>query len=724
MLLALAVAGAGVALACGPFFPNSYLAQSTANLLAAPEGFFAAELARIGLTPPPEKSVSPGKDEKPRDTSAQTDIADVRRALTARGLPAARAKEIGDAYAGVRTRLGEWVAQEEQRTAGVRAMSWIEPAERARRMAALPVPSPFPQLVIPAGLPAEFAMYFTGAVAWQQGKTADARAAWAGVLALPEGERRNRAVWAAFMLGRLNAEAAGKPGGETAAAEAARFCQLTRTLAAQGLPDPLGLAAASYGWEAQAALTEKNYASAINLYLVQRTTGDGSANESLRRVARAAVRSDDAQLAALAKDRLAREVLTAYFVSFAGSDLSGWREASAPYASLLKSLEGWATALRKANLGGVVDADRLAWVAYEAGEFAQAKQWAALAPEDAWAAEWIRAKLALRDGNLPEGEARLRGAIAALPTNGARISRGDYRNDTTFIGHADDSESFSTADENRVRLFGELGRVCLARDEFTAALTAWIEGELLLDASYVAERIMKMDELRAYVDANCPENLAAPHVGDVERPWPNNVRRALRDLLARRLAREEKYTEAESYFSEDARKTYRTYLSDVRIGFDNSKPATERAAAFWRAAQTVRKDGMWLLGTEQDPDWTIFDGNRYQEAPALERANAAQQKTGGVFATTVAELERIKANVGPEKRFSYRYRAADLAWWAASLLPNDSDETARILYEAGEWLAPRDPEAANRFYQALVIRCGNTALGKAAAAKHWFPGKQ
>ena len=129
---------------------------------------------------------------------------------------------------------------------------------------------------------------------------------------------------------------------------------------------------------------------------------------------------------------------------------------------------------------------------------------------------------------------------------------------------------------------------------------------------------------------------------------------------------------------------------------------------------------MDLLGTELDPDWAIWSGDF-----ALGDAGAARRKgpgaEGGVLAPTPLELERLAAQRVPEKRFHYRYRAADLAWWAASLLPNDADETAEILATAGGWLKARDPEAAKPFYQALVIRCGNTAAGRAAAQKRWFP---
>ena len=35
-------------------------------------------------------------------------------------------------------------------------------------------------------------------------------------------------------------------------------------------------------------------------------------------------------------------------------------------------------------------------------------------------------------------------------------------------------------------------------------------------------------------------------------------------------------------------------------------------------------------------------------------------------------------------------------------MPNNSDETARVLCTAGAWLKMRDPETADIFYKALV----------------------
>jgi hypothetical protein len=44
----------------------------------------------------------------------------------------------------------------------------------------------------------------------------------------------------------------------------------------------------------------------------------------------------------------------------------------------------------------------------------------------------------------------------------------------------------------------------------------------------------------------------------------------------------------------------------------------------------------------------------------------------------------------------------------------------RLYNTAGQWLSIRDPEAADRFYQAMVRRCARTPEGEAAEAKRWF----
>ena len=72
-------------------------------------------------------------------------------------------------------------------------------------------------------------------------------------------------------------------------------------------------------------------------------------------------------------------------------------------------------------------------------------------------------------------------------------------------------------------------------------------------------------------------------------------------------------------------------------------------------------------------------------------------------------------------KWHHLYEAADHAWRACELLPDGADETALKLCTAGNWLMYRDPAAADRFYKALVNRCGQTELGRRADKLRWLP---
>ena len=55
------------------------------------------------------------------------------------------------------------------------------------------------------GLPPAIQHYAAGAAAFHAGKMDEAQSHFAAVLALPDAQRRIRAVWAAYMSGKLNA---------------------------------------------------------------------------------------------------------------------------------------------------------------------------------------------------------------------------------------------------------------------------------------------------------------------------------------------------------------------------------------------------------------------------------------------------------------------------------------------------------------------------------------
>src|SRR3954470_14563104 len=130
-------------LACGPDFPESYYAMPTEQLLLAPEGYFAAEIARITRDFVPTHRAVPGEFQ---EAMVEAEMQELRQCLSERGVPTNRAGEILYTYIDCRRRL-------EEAKKNVPTLSSVNPIA--------------PEL--PAGLPAEFAGYFRGAEAWLRG---------------------------------------------------------------------------------------------------------------------------------------------------------------------------------------------------------------------------------------------------------------------------------------------------------------------------------------------------------------------------------------------------------------------------------------------------------------------------------------------------------------------------------------------------------------------------
>jgi hypothetical protein len=688
--------GAAALWACGPFFPQ-WLITDEARILDAPTTWFKDALESVPIRVPlptgerswfiptermPFKAVVEAERGPYRHT-ADIDLWDVETATSNRNLTA---------------RYGE------VRNALLQYSEAVEAWRQENAWAANPPPPPeAPELEVPPGLPGEIAEYLYGAISYHRGAFARARAVWEKLLERPAGERRHRSTWAAFMLGKANLR--------QDPAAAIRWFEKTRELAEAGFPDPLGLAAESFGWQARVELDRKRMDNALRLYFLQWKTGDPTALSSLRFTAAKALDNPKA-LEGVAGSDEARPIMTAYVISRWGQDEGGLLD-PAPARK-------WLEATRKADPKNVFDADRLAWVSYRAGDFAAAEEWLKKAPGDKPMTHWIQAKLLMRAGKLAEAE-RLFGHGSGRylylpqdpgPDHGAWAA---YEAGVPFA--------------LQPRVYGEWGAVQLAKGDYTGALYPLLTGGYWTDAAYVAERVLTTDELRAYMEPGWPAALAAHRPDDYGDGWelvyaglvtPDKERLAykLRYLLGRRLVREERYKEALAYLPTSLSLPVKTLASSVEQGRDVEQPAAERARALFRAACITRHQGLELLGTELEPDWFIYEGAYENEPFAKARTSGAFQHLG----PTPDERQRARHRTAvPMKRFHYRYRGADFAREAAALLPDGSPEKAGMLATAGNWLEGRDPASARPFYEALLSCCDETDLGRRARSIKAIP---
>jgi tetratricopeptide (TPR) repeat protein len=679
---------------------------------------FVDELLRMKLVEGKFQAVPPGglQDRVSlADQAASAETTDLSAALRKAKLGRDERQKILDAHRAVREQLKKFLADTEvwensrPRVFDEKGMHWGKPQ----------VPPPgFPAIPPIEGLPNEFSGYLEGAIAWHNPAVIDkgmARSAWERLLSRPAQERRFKSTWAAFMLGKSWEE--GDPD------KATKYFSQVRSLARSGFADPVGLAAASFGLEARVYLRQKKYEPAIEMYLEQLATEDPTAAASLAFTAAAALKEGPSVLRPLAKNPRTQRALTAFLIS---QRSERWRSGTADEIGQsdqprreANPAKAWLEAVEAAGVKDLESAEKLALAAYQNNEMALAQRWINRAPNSP-GAQWLQAKLLLRAGKLNQAAALLAKVTACLPvqppgTNS--LAKAQFAELLSVEGGRDQVPAPRQA-------LGELGALRLTRREYTEALDALLNAGFWMDAAYVAERVLTLDELKTYVDRSWPlvppEQLAEERAkyGSSEAS-PVLLREQIRYLLARRLVRSMRGDDAREYYPAEWVPQFDALSQALKTGWDESLPPEQRARALFKAAIITRTNGMELIGTEVEPDWHFHSGDFEEGVTASWRAT---NETARVLVASQDEVRRsAQHRADPEERFHYRYQAASLAWEAAKLLPDNSDETAHVLWAGGWWLKNRDAQTADIFYKALVRRNRKTALGAEADRIRWFP---
>lgn len=237
---------------------------------------------------------------------------------------------------------------------------------------------------------------------------------------------------------------------------------------------------------------------------------------------------------------------------------------------------------------------------------------------------------------------------------------------------------------------------------YDEALALALKEKMYGVSNYIAECVMETHELIAFVEKyypNAPKESMPTENDEGEIGCDaDEIANEIRYTLARRLMRENRPQDSRKYFPKELLPTFDAYVEAIRRGYDFEADPLSRARGFWDAAMIVRGDGDALFSLFSVPEFVA-------------------QKT---FATE-DERERVRSRGITEPVSTIRLRAATLARYAAGLLPNNDERTARLLFTAGVWLRARDPEAADDFYKTLAIRCPKTEVGKRCLALRWFP---
>jgi tetratricopeptide (TPR) repeat protein len=693
-----------VAWACGPMFPNPLLDDRPATLKGTPQNTFAWEAARL----------VPAGDALKAKEARTADVGDKAVQRTNAGFSAGQAislkamDEAGtgdDAYAKGEG-LPEAIRLYEAGAVDFRHAAHLCPGVAVSGAA--------------DGAAASCAM-LSGAV------LEGAANRFRGVLALPEKEREARVVAAAFMLGRigyLRMRACDTcANDDTLAATEAAFVQ-TRELATKNAPDPDGLAVASFGEQARlhlravrgdvarfcdwrdfqgatacaAGVGPVELKRAIALYAEQAARGSNGAVQSLRFIADDVLRVP-ATTAALVDDPVAQRLLVTYALARVGDidsarpdaddgqldDAATQKPGIVPHPRLTNLVD----AISKKGLAHVSGADRLAALAYRLGHYELA---ATLVDKTGSPlSSWVAAKLALHRGDMAAANAAYAAAAKAFP-------------------QADDPQA-SIEPESAERIQGEHGVLALARGEYVEAIGHLYDAALAVghgsdidedegsngyasDVAYIAERVLTVDELSAFVDSRVPAS-APPAAKPVDGEYvPVPVADRLRASLGRRLMRAGRYDDAQAYLP--ASGDFRFGTVDLRAqageyakalhGAEHGWTRIGRARSWFTAATIARENGMALFGYEQGPDFNDNGGN-FQGGSGHDANDLS-----GPFVTDGERKRFADTQPRPDRRLHYRYLAVDMATRAADGLPPQSQAFAAVLCKATGWMMDGPPD--------------------------------
>jgi len=710
--------------ACGPFFPDTVLDKPQAALGVPPVSYLAGLYRMEGMPLPSNRGE---QVDATMLSQIPLEAAELSELWKREGLSAELIAQRLQHYTGVRTSL-------------LSNLTDIGISDFPTQQGAA---AQLPERPLGADFPADVSDYVEAARLYAIGRSEDARSLWKGILEKPEAERRLRSTWAAWML----AKTAPTQG------ECLEWYRRVAKEAADGSSDVLKLGPAAKAW--LAPFSEDPIAALHDFYEVFRT-GKTSVEVDLRRTAEEMMANADPEtLAKAAADPLARHLINLHLQAAFDQPREG--PITASDEEIRWKPDAWLSALQAHAPLPLDDGSRIAWALYATAHFEEAHHWLDLSVQDDPLALWLRAKFDLRAGNLDAANQHLSEAIKKLS------AAGDW-NPSQWGDDVDNDLRDVALDQGaQGRLLGDAGIVALAREDYSQALESLRQGGFDEDAAYLAERVLSTDELLQHVRVHAPkwqspEPAAVPsdsdHEPEPERhdidpaecltvgedSWYERITRdnRLRWQLARRLARENRLGEAGEFMPMGLRSLWAHYVTLDTAAHDQTLSAQARAAIVWRQARIHRHWGAELFSTDTSPDGGIHGWDfevtdlanvrSFQDGWSLdweaESSPYAPAEFPGERAIPIIsrdEARRVESHPLPNTgRFHYRYVAADLAWEAAKLLPDNDPQLAPLYNTAGQWISGRDPEAADRFYQAMVKRCKETDLGRAADKKRWF----
>lgn len=477
---------------------------------------------------------------------------------------------------------------------------------------------------------------------------------WKQLLALPERERRRRTAQTLYLLGNLHAQDNPR--------KAYEWYQKLRSAVNGGMPDPMNLAEKSF---------RTNYFYAKDPV------------ERLRHLVLAACYGKCTE--AEEGSETPRKVCS--FRRELWSEL-GAMIRKHPRTFLTDPLTAEVAALFRPDLirqlhGPFVCGDLLALRAFERGDWESCARLLAGTQENSPIRLYLEARFARRKGDYRKSAELLRKWLELYRDGMRRNSSGEFAVRSVIFTKTGCSLSAHpewcgiywpeiyapdpmTARGMQEVVRGQLGALQYRNELFPEALYSFLMGNAWSDAALIAEEHLSSAELRKFADAH-EDNPQIPPLMTAK----------LRHLLARRLMRENRFSEAGKYFPPALREVHGVFAETAAEAENASLEQERRAAAYFRLGQIMLRHDIALFGYELAPDYFICEGE-YDSYP-------------------------IRQNSGNTALPRFHYRLREAEYFRRAGEASRTPELRFLSYLAGGYvLRNRMPEQAEPFYRSLV----------------------
>ena len=470
-------------------------------------------------------------------------------------------------------------------------------------------------------------------------------------------------------------------------------------------------------------LGEADFGGAFDAYLRMPGRGEANAVNSCLWLARKLC--DEGRFDGAVDDPDLRLLLTFFLNAGGGNDYRNMIQ-----GDILKDRRiAWLDALAKAKVDPAFAPAHIAMLQYAVGRWEDCRRSASLLSADDPLRKLLLSRCQLRLVGDVDASRRLL-APGSAPSSKASDAGKTFAPVTADFDYPT-VISLQEKPELTARVEGELGMIAMANGDFAEALTRFEDGAYGVEALYVAECLLGIDELKAHVDGRRAQK--KPLI-KLDGRWfePLND---LEQELGSRLMRAGRLEEALDYVDPTIRRQTTHYVLLRRGAERTDLGDRSRADSHWRSALAIREIGEQVLHAPYGLSWSS-GGSWYVGYSALPRIRHGRpldnqplpsMKLVGASREEIRLLDAWQARYVDNPDLSERdarYASFRHALEAARLLPANDPAGAQILQYAGNLLKYRDADAAKPAYRMLVMRFPQTPYGAHALKAHWFSAER